>query len=72
MPVIYVCPVCRKQFYNREVAREHLIEEHRDYVVDFLSKLSQYRIKRLQEKNIDPLKWAAGYLLAFSSYSSTG
>jgi len=64
MPVEYLCPICRKRFLSRDIAREHIKSEHPERVKYMVSQLSPRRIKGLRKRNINPENWAAGYILS--------
>jgi hypothetical protein len=64
MPALYVCPICKKSFPSRILARDHVKTEHQDRVLEVLSQLPEYRIEALKKRGVDPENWAAGWLLS--------
>ena len=56
------CIYCNppKIFYNKELLKEHILKRHKDKILEFLSKMPEYR----QSNISNPEKWAARYLAA--------
>lgn len=65
MPAIYVCPICKKRFYNKKLARDHIKEAHPEKIREILSKVGEDKLRNLKKRGIDPENWAAGMILGW-------
>jgi len=63
MPAVYICPICKEQFYSRKLARDHIKKAHPEKIREVLSKIREDKRRNLEKRGIDPENWAAGMIL---------
>jgi hypothetical protein len=67
LPILYKCPLCNKEFYRRELARDHIKAEHSAQVQLVISRLSEDKLRGLKKRNVDLENWAAGQILSYAT-----